>query len=119
MELQHFSHEHPLIPMEVPKEKGGQVTCCAGCLKPILGAAYSCTAISNTTNTACYFFLHKRCAELPDGIKTSYTTTMCCPFAKERVVGVLRINVLFAENIVVTSTTTVAFAHFESAFHVG
>ncbi|CAK9145155.1 unnamed protein product [Ilex paraguariensis] len=69
MELQHFSHEHPLIPMEVSKEKGGRVTCCAGCLKPILGAAYSCTIISEITDEECNFFLHKRCAELPDEIK--------------------------------------------------
>ncbi|CAK9160719.1 unnamed protein product [Ilex paraguariensis] len=66
MELQHFSHGHPLIPMEVPKE--AELPVVTGVLKPTLGAAYSCTVISEY-GTECYFFLHKRCAELPDEIE--------------------------------------------------
>ncbi|CAK9160717.1 unnamed protein product [Ilex paraguariensis] len=107
MELPHFSHEHRLIPMEVRKEKGGRVTCCVGCLKPILGAAYSCTVISNTSKRACYFFLHKRCAELPEEIEN--------PLHQHHVLSLRKDK---GESIVVSSTAAVTFAHLESAFLV-
>lgn len=59
MELQHFSHEHPLILSEERDDKDG---ICFGCRKPISShPAYICKP--------CSFFLHKTCAEQPQEIK--------------------------------------------------
>ncbi|KAM7500103.1 hypothetical protein LguiA_024517 [Lonicera macranthoides] len=72
MEIEHFSHEHPLIlGKEMHQQADGsgddkiqKSQICAGCLEPIIlssssyaGAYYSCAE--------CKFFLHKLCAELP------------------------------------------------------
>ncbi|KAK3003816.1 hypothetical protein RJ639_018960 [Escallonia herrerae] len=60
MELQHFSHEHPLFFREfTANEDGGdEEACrCGGCSEVISGASYGCSR--------CEFFLHKLCAELP------------------------------------------------------
>ncbi|CAL5379766.1 unnamed protein product [Camellia sinensis] len=56
MELQHFSHEHPLILGEV-NDDGGAIVC-EGCRENISGSAFSCKN--------CSYFLHKFCAEFPE-----------------------------------------------------
>ncbi|CAL5425138.1 unnamed protein product [Camellia sinensis] len=56
MELEHFSHDHPLILRTDYMEEGVKVHC-YGCRQPISGLSYGCTK--------CEFFLHKSCAELP------------------------------------------------------
>ncbi|KAK3023708.1 hypothetical protein RJ639_042718 [Escallonia herrerae] len=64
MELQHFSHKHPLFFREIiPNEDGGdeKACCCNGCLEVISSAYYGCSQ--------CEFFLHKLCAELPQVIE--------------------------------------------------
>ncbi|CAK9143411.1 unnamed protein product [Ilex paraguariensis] len=60
MELQHFSHDHPLNFKDVQKNKGTDVMC-YGCKKPILDHAYCCKQ--------CDYFLHKSCAKLNREIK--------------------------------------------------
>ncbi|KAA8518178.1 hypothetical protein F0562_015652 [Nyssa sinensis] len=57
MELQHFSHDHPLILNEEQKNDAEEVCCCNGCLEQISGPSYNCNQ--------CDFSLHKLCAELP------------------------------------------------------
>ncbi|KAJ6864549.1 LOW QUALITY PROTEIN: hypothetical protein NC651_035182 [Populus alba x Populus x berolinensis] len=58
MEVEHFSHSvHPLILINQVLEYSGELVICSGCDEPIWGPCYSCTS--------CYFFLHKKCAELP------------------------------------------------------
>lgn len=58
MELQHFSHEHPLMFIdEFQNEEGREQVVCYGCQKSISGSAYHCGE--------CNYFLHKKCAELP------------------------------------------------------
>ncbi|CAK9157205.1 unnamed protein product [Ilex paraguariensis] len=61
MELQHFSHkDHPLILKELQEEESGRIIC-YGCEKTIFeDSMYSCGL--------CDYFLHKRCAELPQEI---------------------------------------------------
>ncbi|GMP40947.1 hypothetical protein CsSME_00011219 [Camellia sinensis var. sinensis] len=56
MELQHFSHEHPLILGEVNDD--GEAIVCTVCWENISGSAFSCKN--------CLFFLHKFCAEFPE-----------------------------------------------------
>ncbi|KAG7950721.1 hypothetical protein I3843_13G130400 [Carya illinoinensis] len=55
MEIQHFSHEHPLVFIEGIGEN--EVLVCTGCDEPISDAAYKCSQY-------CHFFLHKSCTEL-------------------------------------------------------
>ncbi|KAG6682547.1 hypothetical protein I3842_13G148200 [Carya illinoinensis] len=55
MEIQHFSHEHPLVFIEGVGEN--EVIVCRGCDEPISDAAYKCSQY-------CSFFLHKSCTEL-------------------------------------------------------
>ncbi|KAI8028608.1 hypothetical protein LOK49_LG02G01733 [Camellia lanceoleosa] len=59
MELQHFSHEHPLILGEVNDD--GEAIVCNVCWENISGSAFSCKN--------CSFFLHKSCAEFPEEMK--------------------------------------------------
>ncbi|THG17217.1 hypothetical protein TEA_013541 [Camellia sinensis var. sinensis] len=59
MELQHFSHEHPLILGEVNDD--GEAIVCNVCWENISGSAFSCKN--------CLFFLHKFCAEFPEEMK--------------------------------------------------
>ncbi|KAI8028604.1 hypothetical protein LOK49_LG02G01737 [Camellia lanceoleosa] len=59
MELQHFSHEHPLILGEVNDD--GEAIVCNACWENISGSAFSCKN--------CLFFLHKFCAEFPEEMK--------------------------------------------------
>ncbi|KAI8027142.1 hypothetical protein LOK49_LG02G01722 [Camellia lanceoleosa] len=59
MELQHFSHEHPLILGEVNDD--GEPIVCNVCWENISGSAFSCKN--------CSFFLHKSCAEFPEEMK--------------------------------------------------
>ncbi|KAL7214725.1 hypothetical protein ACSBR1_026997 [Camellia fascicularis] len=54
MELQHFSHHHPLI---LSDERIENEINCDACDEPITGLTYSCTL--------CKFNLHKWCSELP------------------------------------------------------
>ncbi|GMP62217.1 hypothetical protein CsSME_00024399 [Camellia sinensis var. sinensis] len=56
MELQHFSHEHPLILGEVNDD--GEAIVCNVCCEKISGSAFSCKN--------CLFFLHKFCTEFPE-----------------------------------------------------
>ncbi|KAB1202271.1 hypothetical protein CJ030_MR8G010105 [Morella rubra] len=53
VEIQHFSHEHPLMLTNEPNINEQ----CDGCVRPIFSPFYSCTR--------CKFFLHKSCVELP------------------------------------------------------
>ncbi|KAL7251614.1 hypothetical protein ACSBR1_013456 [Camellia fascicularis] len=57
MELEHFSHEHPLILEEEHNNNGVEVSCYV-CQQPISGPTYSCRQCQ-------HFSLHKVCAELP------------------------------------------------------
>ncbi|THF99895.1 hypothetical protein TEA_019493 [Camellia sinensis var. sinensis] len=59
MELQHFSHKHPLILGEVNDD--GEAIVCNVCWEKISGSAFSCKN--------CLFFLHKFCAEFPEVMK--------------------------------------------------
>ncbi|KAH7858511.1 hypothetical protein Vadar_024782 [Vaccinium darrowii] len=62
MELQHFSHDHPLIFEEEYKDDGVKVSC-YGCQQPISsGPCYFCRKCKDR-------FLHKLCAELPKEMK--------------------------------------------------
>ncbi|KAI5560405.1 hypothetical protein BDE02_16G045500 [Populus trichocarpa] len=62
MEVEHFSHpDHPLILINQVLEYSCELVICSGCEGQIWGPCYSCTS--------CYFFLHKKCAELPREIK--------------------------------------------------
>ncbi|KAA8517093.1 hypothetical protein F0562_017386 [Nyssa sinensis] len=64
MELQHFSHEHPLILREENEHDGEEVLqYCNGCLKKVISGPYYCCSVS------CDYFLHKFCAELPREMK--------------------------------------------------
>ncbi|KAB1227473.1 hypothetical protein CJ030_MR1G028875 [Morella rubra] len=57
MEIEHFSHEHPLILTEVLETDGEKGVICSGCEESVLGPGYKCYE--------CNFLLHKSCAELP------------------------------------------------------
>ncbi|CAL5379760.1 unnamed protein product [Camellia sinensis] len=59
MELQHFSHEHPLILGEVNDD--GEAIVCNMCWENISGSAFSCKN--------CILFLHKFCAKFPEEMK--------------------------------------------------
>ncbi|GLU15816.1 hypothetical protein SLE2022_322790 [Rubroshorea leprosula] len=54
MELNHFSHPHPLLLVE---DKSDQLAYCSGCRELIQDSSYRCAD--------CKIFLHKTCAELP------------------------------------------------------
>ncbi|XP_028077482.1 uncharacterized protein LOC114279442 [Camellia sinensis] len=56
MELQHFSHEHPLILGEVNDD--GEAIVCNVCWENIFGSAFCCKN--------CLFFMNKFCAEFPE-----------------------------------------------------
>ncbi|KAL7251617.1 hypothetical protein ACSBR1_013459 [Camellia fascicularis] len=58
MEIDHFSHKHPLILLEDLNENRVKIHC-YGCQQPISGTpSYKCSQCS-------YFSLHKDCAQLP------------------------------------------------------
>jgi hypothetical protein len=57
MELQHFSHEHPLT-LNEELNKDHERFICVGCLNQMLGPNYTCKECHE-------FILHKSCAELP------------------------------------------------------
>jgi hypothetical protein len=54
--VKHFSHSHPLRPVDVKEE---EEIICSGCELDLSGSAYKCT------KSTCDFFLHKSCFELP------------------------------------------------------
>ncbi|KAG4210139.1 hypothetical protein ERO13_A02G026300v2 [Gossypium hirsutum] len=61
MELQHFSHQHPLVFFKyqqtvASEEVDPEAALCRGCEKPVEGWSYGCNQ--------CEFYLHKGCAEL-------------------------------------------------------
>ncbi|XVF83499.1 hypothetical protein PTKIN_Ptkin16aG0493300 [Pterospermum kingtungense] len=56
MELQHFSHQHPLVFIEERGNENEKVYC-SGCGEMVSGPAFSCVD--------CGFHLHKQCAEAP------------------------------------------------------
>jgi hypothetical protein len=58
MELQHFSHRHPLIFNEDRPRIHRYLDICRGCREKVSGPHYSCEKCS-------LFILHKSCAELP------------------------------------------------------
>lgn len=59
MEINHFSHDHPLIFTEELENDGNKkVVCSAGCEEPVSGSVYKCP------RSKCDFLLHKSCAEL-------------------------------------------------------
>ncbi|MBA0634211.1 hypothetical protein Godav_022046, partial [Gossypium davidsonii] len=55
MEIQHFSHHHPLVFIQA-HSVASKAALCLGCQKPVKGWSYGCTQ--------CEFYLHKGCAEL-------------------------------------------------------
>ncbi|EOY18287.1 Cysteine/Histidine-rich C1 domain family protein, putative [Theobroma cacao] len=58
MEIQHFSHIHPLVLNEKPSHEGAEKALhCNGCGEVVSGRTYSCVA--------CWFHLDKICAEAP------------------------------------------------------
>ena len=63
MEVDHFSHEHPLTFVEnekqISRKHGKKNIICKGCQKSRTFPLYACT------QTQCSFYLHKSCAELP------------------------------------------------------
>ncbi|KAB1227474.1 hypothetical protein CJ030_MR1G028874 [Morella rubra] len=61
MEIEHFSHRHPLILTEVLETDGEKGVICSGCEESVLGPGYKCYE--------CNFLLHKSCAELPREIQ--------------------------------------------------
>ncbi|KAH1096260.1 hypothetical protein J1N35_013181 [Gossypium stocksii] len=65
MELQHFSHPHPLVFFKYQTVAGEEVdpeaALCLGCEKPVEGWSYGCNP--------CEFYLHKKCAELAPQIQ--------------------------------------------------
>ncbi|XVF83476.1 hypothetical protein PTKIN_Ptkin16aG0490800 [Pterospermum kingtungense] len=56
MELQHFSHQHPLVFFEETSLEHKKVFC-SGCGEMVSGATFNCVE--------CAFHLHKQCAEAP------------------------------------------------------
>ncbi|XP_050383228.1 uncharacterized protein LOC126800003 [Argentina anserina] len=63
-QLQHFSHDHPLMfKEEEQKNKDGAALVCSACGKPVHGPSYSCNQCSES------YILHKSCAELPREIQ--------------------------------------------------
>ncbi|OMO96988.1 Zinc finger, PHD-type [Corchorus olitorius] len=57
MELQHFSHIHPLLFIEDPINENKKVANCSGCGELVSGPSFSCMA--------CGFYLDKTCGEAP------------------------------------------------------
>ncbi|TYI92083.1 hypothetical protein E1A91_D02G041900v1 [Gossypium mustelinum] len=55
MEIQHFSHHHPLVFIQ-DHSVASKAALCLGCDKPVEGWSYGCNQ--------CEFYLHKGCAEL-------------------------------------------------------
>ncbi|KAJ8754499.1 hypothetical protein K2173_005660 [Erythroxylum novogranatense] len=58
MEIQHFSHVHPLILTDKKKKHGAK---CAACELPVRGPAYECAS--------CVFCVHKSCSEVSQEIR--------------------------------------------------
>ncbi|PPR96291.1 hypothetical protein GOBAR_AA24364 [Gossypium barbadense] len=58
MEVQHFSHHHPLVFIQ-DHSVASKPGLCLGCEKPVEGWSYGCNQ--------CEFYLHKGCAELELG----------------------------------------------------
>ncbi|KAG8646892.1 hypothetical protein MANES_09G038700v8 [Manihot esculenta] len=54
--IKHFSHSHPLRPVDVKEE---EELVCSGCELDLSGSAYKCS------KSNCEFSLHKSCFELP------------------------------------------------------
>ncbi|XVF83469.1 hypothetical protein PTKIN_Ptkin16aG0489400 [Pterospermum kingtungense] len=59
MELQHFSHQHPLVFIEETSHENEKVYC-SGCGEMVSAPTFSCVA--------CGFHLHKQCAEAPSDL---------------------------------------------------
>ncbi|OMO96827.1 Protein kinase C-like, phorbol ester/diacylglycerol binding protein [Corchorus olitorius] len=57
MELQHFSHPHPLVFNEKPSNENDVKAKCLGCGEVVSGPSFSCVA--------CKFYLDQNCAEAP------------------------------------------------------
>ncbi|KAK8365169.1 hypothetical protein V6Z12_A02G033900 [Gossypium hirsutum] len=55
MEIQHFSHHHPLVFIQ-DHSVASKAALCLGCEKPVEGWSYGCNQ--------CEFYLHNECAEL-------------------------------------------------------
>ncbi|XP_052484472.1 uncharacterized protein LOC128039842 [Gossypium raimondii] len=55
MEIQHFSHHHPLVFIQA-HSVASKAALCLVCEKPVVGWSYGCNQ--------CEFYLHKGCAEL-------------------------------------------------------
>ncbi|XP_016740425.1 uncharacterized protein [Gossypium hirsutum] len=55
MELQHFSHHHPLLFIQ-HQSVADKAALCFGCEELVVGPSYGCNG--------CMYYLHKRCAEL-------------------------------------------------------
>ncbi|PPR80227.1 hypothetical protein GOBAR_AA40485 [Gossypium barbadense] len=55
MEIQHFSHHHPLVFIQY-HSVASKAALCLGCEKPVEGWSYGCNQ--------CEFYLHNECAEL-------------------------------------------------------
>ncbi|KAL4379522.1 hypothetical protein GQ457_02G039840 [Hibiscus cannabinus] len=60
MNLQHFSHRHPLIFTKEHVDGGKESIRCSGCAKPVFGPSYGCAK--------CEFHLHEICTNLPSEI---------------------------------------------------
>ncbi|KAA8518238.1 hypothetical protein F0562_015712 [Nyssa sinensis] len=62
-EVNHFSHDHPLILSEVQSNKDvkNDEISCNGCVEPISAPFYSCAQ--------CSFHLHKCCVQLPETVQ--------------------------------------------------
>ncbi|CAN1169012.1 hypothetical protein LINPERHAP2_LOCUS28156, partial [Linum perenne] len=54
--VKHFSHAHPLRPIDVKEE---EELICSGCELDLYGSAYTCS------KSACEFYLHSSCFDLP------------------------------------------------------
>ncbi|GAB4840992.1 hypothetical protein Ancab_039662 [Ancistrocladus abbreviatus] len=63
MEMQHFSHDHPLLELENTAKEDEETISCAGCRSDINGPAFGCER--------CEFYLHKHCARIAPGAAPS------------------------------------------------
>ncbi|EOY18284.1 Uncharacterized protein TCM_042880 [Theobroma cacao] len=61
MEIQHFSHNHPLVYNEEPSHESNKKAHCYGCGEVVSGTSFSCAD--------CGFYLDKKCAETPSEMK--------------------------------------------------
>ncbi|THG10925.1 hypothetical protein TEA_016484 [Camellia sinensis var. sinensis] len=99
MELQHFSHEHPLILGEVNDD--GEAIVCNVCWENIFGSAFCCKN--------CLFFMNKFCAEFPEEMNRpihAHSLTLQHSGLEEVVFFefLLLLVLLFVEVVVITRT---------------